>query len=130
MRFSLNWLRELCDVDAPPQEVAERLTGVGFEVEAIIDLRRQWNNLIVVEAAEVTPHPQADKLKVVKVLDGEGTRQIVCGAPNVATGMRLVLAEPGAVIGGKAIEAVTLRGVQSEGMLCSERELGLSDDHS
>src|SRR4051794_11997603 len=129
MRFSLNWLRELCDVDAPAEAVAERLTAVGFEVEAVVDLRTGWQHIIVVEAAEVTPHPQADKLKVVKVLDGEGTRQIVCGAPNVQVGMRLALAEPGAVVGGKAIEAVKLRGVQSEGMLCSERELGISDEH-
>lgn len=130
MKISLNWLRELCEVDADPKEVAERLTFVGLEVEGIHDHKSALEKVIVVEVAEVQPHPNADKLKIVKVLDGEGTRSIVCGAPNVTVGSRVPLAEPGAVVGGKTIGVSEIRGVQSAGMLCSERELGLSDDAS
>ncbi len=129
MRFSLNWLRELCEVDAPAEEIAQKLTFGGFEVEAIHHQKKALDHVLVVEIADVQPHPQASKLKVVKVLDGEGTRHIVCGAPGVKVGARVPLAEPGAVIGDRTIEVAELRGVRSEGMLCSERELGLSDDH-
>jgi phenylalanyl-tRNA synthetase beta chain len=129
VKFSLNWLRELCDVDAPANDVASKLTFAGFEVEGVHEQKKTLEHVIVVEVAEVSPHPQADKLKVVKVLDGEGTRTIVCGAPNVKVGSRVPLAEPGAILGGKEIKVAALRGVTSEGMLCSERELGFSDDH-
>ena len=130
MRFSVNWLHELCDFELSTPELMETLTRVGFEVEGAISLAEKWKNLIVVEVAEVALHPNADKLKIVKVLDGEGTRQIVCGAPDVAVGQRVILAEPGAHVGGKSIEKASVRGVESAGMLCSERELGISDDHS
>ncbi len=130
MKYSVQWLRELCDFELEPQALAETLTRVGFEVEGVTSLAERWKKIIVVEVAETKPHPNADKLKLVKVLDGEGTREIVCGAPNVTVGMRVPLAEPGAVVGGKTIESASVRGVTSAGMLCSERELGISDDHA
>lgn len=130
MKFSIAWLKELCDFDLEPQELAARLTKVGLEVEAVSHSPTEWADVVVVEIAELSAHPNADKLKVVKVLDGEGTRTIVCGASGLKPGQRVPMAKPGAVIGGKTIAAAEVRGVESSGMLCSERELGISDDHS
>jgi phenylalanyl-tRNA synthetase beta chain len=130
MRISVNWLRELCPTDLDVPEIARRLTMAGFEVEAIEE--RVLSPAIVsarIVAAEKVPG--SDHLTVTKVDDGHGTHQVVCGAQNFRVGDAVPLALPGATLpGGMRIERAKLRGIESGGMLCSARELGLSEDHS
>lgn len=132
MRVSIAWLREL--VDLPPEasasDIAERLTMAGLEVEAIDDLAASYANVVLARIAAVRPHPRADKLSVCDVDIGGEQLQVVCGAPNVKVGAIAVLARVGASVAGREIAAVELRGVASAGMLCSEKELGISDDAS
>ncbi len=132
MRVSLEWLRELCPVDASADAIATRLTGLGFEVEATERLGEGLDAVVVAEVLASRPHPQADRLTLVDVSDGVARRTIVCGAPNVpAPGGKVALANPGARLpGGLAVEARVVRGVDSAGMLCSETELGVGDDAS
>ena len=132
MKVSLNWLRELCATDLPEDELARRLTFGGFEVEGR-ERRRLGPPGDVVAARIVTSEPIAgsDHLTVCGVDDGLGTHQVVCGAQNFRVGDLVPLARPGAVLpGGQRIERAKLRGVESDGMLCSARELGLSEDHT
>ncbi len=122
MKFSESWLRSFCNPSLSATELADRLTMAGVEVESCEPAGPpQLSGVVVGEITAVKPHPNADKLTVCKVKTGKETLQVVCGAPNVRVGMKAPLAD----IGGK-----NLRGVDSEGMLCSARELGLSDDHS
>ncbi len=117
-----SWLRSFCNPSLSGRELADRLTMAGLEVEAYEPLGSQMaSEVVVAEIVAVEKHPNADKLTVCKVKAGKETLQVVCGAPNVRVGMKAPLAR----IGTKE-----LRGVQSEGMLCSARDLGLSDDHS
>src|SRR5512145_2779069 len=131
MRISHNWLSEY--VDAPsPDELARRLTAVGLEVEAI---ERAGASLAGVVAARIVAsekHPSAEKLSVTRVETGGGeSLQIVCGARNYQVGDVVPLATVGTVLpGGTKIEKAKLRGVESSGMLCSARELGLAEDAS
>ena len=112
-----------------PDELAERLTHAGLEVEAVKRLSDDAGALIV-EVADVRPHPNADRLSVCEIHDDGEPRRIVCGAPNVRTGMKTAFLRVGAVLpSGQAIERRPIRGIPSDGMLCSEKELGLSDDH-
>jgi phenylalanyl-tRNA synthetase beta chain len=122
MKVPESWLRSLCDPALSGRELADKLTMAGLEVEAYEPLGAQMaSDVVVAEILAVEKHPNADKLTVCKVKAGKETLQVVCGAPNVRVGMKAPLAR----IGTKE-----LRGVQSEGMLCSARDLGLSDDHS
>lgn len=131
MKFPESWLRSFCDPDWSSDELAERLTMAGLEVEQIDTVAPPFSQVVVAEVRAVAPHPSADKLTVCEVDTGSGVRSIVCGAPNVAAGVRVPCALPGAVLpGGLEIKPVVMRGVASEGMLCSARELGLSEDHS
>lgn len=132
MKFSVNWLRQWVRLDMDARKLAERLTAAGLEVEAIEPVAADFSGVVVAEIESCTPHPDADKLSVCSVNDGTGqTLQIVCGAPNARAGIRVPLARVGAEIGSDfKIKAARLRGVESAGMLCSARELGLSDDHS
>jgi phenylalanyl-tRNA synthetase beta chain len=131
MRLSLNWLKEFVDCPLAPEELAERLTLVGFEVEALEAFNPDFSGVVVGRAVRVDPHPNADRLTVVEVEDGRRTYQVVCGAPDVTAGRMYAFAPPGATISeGRELKAVKLRGVLSEGMLLAEDELGVSSDHA
>jgi phenylalanyl-tRNA synthetase beta chain len=131
MRLPLNWLKEFVDCPLAPEELADRLTLVGFEVEALEPINPDFSGVVVGRAARVDPHPNADRLTVVEVEDGRRTYQVVCGAPDVTAGRLYAFAPPGATISeGRELKAVKLRGVLSEGMLLAEDELGVSSDHT
>lgn len=130
MLVSYLWLKELVDFDLSPEELAHTLTGLGLET-VIRDDRRGWHKDIVIGLVkEVTPHPNADKLQLCIVDVGGVDKKIVCGAPNVSAGQFVPVALPGTVLpGGLKIESRKVRGELSEGMICSEAELKLSEEH-
>jgi|UniRef100_A0A7C5AL75 phenylalanyl-tRNA synthetase beta chain len=131
MRLSINWLKDFVDLPVSPEELAERLTLAGFEVEGLEKVEPDFSGVVVARAARVDPHPNADRLTVVAVEDGRRTWQVVCGAPDVSAGRLYPFAPPGAVISkGRELKAVKIRGVLSEGMLLAEDELGISSDHT
>ncbi|MGH8689522.1 MAG: phenylalanine--tRNA ligase subunit beta, partial [Burkholderiales bacterium] len=121
MNVPESWLRSFCNPPLSGRELQERLTMAGVEAESYDPVAPQLSGIVVAEVLAVEKHPNADKLTVCRVKAGKETLQVVCGAPNVRVGMKAPLAR----IGTKA-----LRGVESQGMLCSARDLGLSDDHS
>ncbi|MFQ5644908.1 MAG: phenylalanine--tRNA ligase subunit beta [Thiogranum sp.] len=131
MKFSEAWLREWVNPGLDTQQLAEQLTMAGLEVDAVEPAAAQFSGVIVAEVLSVEAHPDADKLRVCQVAAGEGEPlQIVCGAPNVHVGMKAPLATVGGRMPGDLkIKKAKLRGVPSHGMLCSARELGLSDEH-
>lgn len=131
MQFSEHWLREFVNPPLTSAELAHSLTMAGLEVEALQNVAPAFGGVVVAQVLSVDKHPDADKLKLCRVDAGQGdTLQIVCGAPNVAVGMKVPCALVGAELPGIRIKAAKVRGVESHGMLCSARELGLSDDHS
>ncbi|MFZ5512332.1 MAG: phenylalanine--tRNA ligase subunit beta [Pseudomonadota bacterium] len=131
MQFSENWLREFVNPPLDAPELARRLTMAGLEVEALQTVAPPFDKVVVAQVLSVDKHPDADKLKLCRVDAGQGEPlQIVCGAPNVAAGMKVPCALVGATLPGIQIKAAKVRGVESFGMLCSARELGLSEDHS
>ncbi|WP_437559318.1 phenylalanine--tRNA ligase subunit beta [Acidithiobacillus sulfuriphilus] len=132
MRVSIQWLREMLDTPWEFEEIARRLTMGGIEVEGIEEAAPPFGQVVVGRVLAVEAHPQADKLQVAAVDAGAGQiRQVVCGAANLVPEMRVPLALPGAVLpGDRIIAANALRGVMSEGMLCSAGELGLEDGSS
>ena len=138
MKVSLQWLKELVRIDMPVERFAHALTMGGLEVEETTPVAGAFKGVVVALVKRVMPHPNADKLRVTEVDAGTGgTLQIVCGAPNVAEGQKVPCALVGASLppaeGTTApfeIRKAKLRGVESSGMLCSARELGLADDHS
>src|SRR5262245_43547252 len=129
MRVPLSWLRDFVDVSWRGKELGSRLTMSGFELEALETAAPPFSGVVVAEIVEAARHPQADKLQVCKVRAGGGDHlQIVCGAANARAGLKTALATVGAKLpGDKAITAARLRGVDSAGMLCSAKELGLAD---
>lgn len=132
MQFNVDWLKQWVAIDLTPAELAERLTAAGLEVDDLRVVAADFTDVVVAEIEACGSHPDADKLSVCTVNDGSGERlQIVCGAPNARAGLRVPLARVGARVGPDfQIKRAKLRGVESCGMLCSPRELGLSDDHS
>ena len=130
MKITLNWLREYVDVDLPPEELVHRLTMAGLEAESVEDLGERLSGIVVGRVLERGPHPKADRLSVCRVNVGRPEpARIVCGAPNVAAGQKVPVVLPGCALpDGTRIERVELRGVLSEGMICSEAELGLGED--
>ena len=130
MKFSVNWLREFVELPANVDELAELLTMGGVEIEGIEKRGANFENVVVAQIKASEQHPNADRLSVCQVDDGSGQpRQIVCGAKNYKVGDKVPLALPGAVlVGGLKIKPSKLRGVESQGMLCSPSELGLSQD--
>lgn len=132
MQFPESWLRTLVNPPIATDELAHRLTMAGLEVEDTVPAAPAFTGVVVAHIVEIAPHPDADKLRVCQVDDGSGTLlQIVCGAPNAAAGLKVPLARVGAELpGGMKIGVAKMRGVQSSGMLCSARELGLSQDHA
>jgi len=137
MKLSLNWLRELVDVDLPVEELARRINDATAEVEGWETIGGQWDPALirVAEVVAVDPHPNADRLRLVTIETGAGRQRVVCGAPNLAVGQKVAFATEGAqLIDGHSGEPAKLklrpiRGVESAGMVLSERELGLSDEH-
>ena len=132
MKFSENWLRELVEIKADRAALAHALTMAGLEVEELTVLGEGLSGVLVAEIVGAEKHPEADRLQVCKVDAGQGELlQIVCGAPNARVGIKVPLATVGANLpGGIAIKAAKLRGVESFGMLCSAKELGLDNDAS
>jgi phenylalanyl-tRNA synthetase beta chain len=131
MQFSEHWLREFVNPPLTSAELAHSLTMAGLEVEALQNVAPAFGGVVVAQVLAVDKHPDADKLKLCRVDAGQGdTLQIVCGAPNVEAGMKVPCALVGAELPGMKIKAAKVRGVESFGMLCSARELGLSEDHS
>ncbi len=131
MLISLRWLRSIVNCDAPPDEIARRLTMAGLEVEAIEPFHFGLDRVAVARILSVTQHPNAEQLKVCTVQGPEETYNVVCGAANVAKGLIVPLALEGAHLAdGSEIRAKNIHGILSQGMLCSERELGLGQDPS
>ena len=132
MQFNVEWLKKWVAIDLEAGELADKLTASGLEVDDVRPVAAEFAGVVVAQIAECGPHPNADKLSLCTVDDGSGERvQIVCGAPNARPGIRVPLARVGARIGPEFnIKRAKLRGVESFGMLCSAKELGLSDDHS
>jgi phenylalanyl-tRNA synthetase beta chain len=132
MKFTLSWLKEHLDTTASLDEIRERLTMLGLEVEGITNAAEALRGFVVGYVVEAKQHPNADRLRVCTVDTGSGVVQVVCGAPNARTGMKGIFAPTGSTIPGTALllKASKIRGEDSNGMLCSSRELQLGDDHS
>ncbi|WP_428248790.1 phenylalanine--tRNA ligase subunit beta [Ferrovibrio sp.] len=132
MKFTLSWLKDHLDTTASLDQIATTLTALGLEVEGITDPAAVYKPFVIARVVKAEQHPNADKLRVCIVdYGGPETMQVVCGAPNARTGLIGVFAPVGATVPGidVLLKAATIRGVASNGMLCSEREMGLSDDH-
>ncbi len=131
MKVSLEWLNEFVVIDTEPEDLAKRLTMRGLEVEGLEVLRPVFTGVVAGVITKIDAHPNADSLHICSIDAGKEELTVVCGAPNIAVGDKVPLARVGAVLGGDFnIERRKLRGVESFGMLCSEKELGLSDNHS
>jgi phenylalanyl-tRNA synthetase beta chain len=132
MKFTLSWLKDHLDTDATVTEIADALTDIGLEVEGVEDRGARLAAFTIGRVLEAEAHPDADRLKVCRVETGAGVRQIVCGAPNARAGIAVVVASPGTYVPGidTTIQVGRIRGVESHGMMASEREMELSDEHS
>lgn len=132
MKFTLSWLKEHLETEAPLDEILETLTDLGLEVEGVEDPAAALKGFTIAKVTKAEQHPDADKLRVCMVQTDEGEKQIVCGAPNAREGITVVLAKPGMYIPGLdiTISVGKIRGVESHGMMASEREMGLSDEHN
>ncbi len=130
MKFTYKWLLSFLETNLSPDEIGENLVQLGIEVESIFNPSLLLNDFSVALIEEVSQHPNADRLKICSVRTGKDLRQIVCGAPNARAGIKVVLAEIGAVIpnGNFEIKPSKIRGIQSEGMLCSYDELNIDGD--
>src|SRR5687768_16309741 len=132
MKFSLAWLKQYLETEASAQEIAARLNALGIEVEELEDPAEKLAGFRVARVLTAAPHPNADKLQVLTVDAGQGKPlQVVCGAPNARAGLIGVLGTAGAIVpaGGFELRKSAIRGVESNGMMCSTRELELGDDH-
>ena len=132
MKFTLSWLKDFLDTNASVDEIAERLTAIGLEIEEVVNPLAAVKDLIVVSVDECVAHPDSDHLHVLKVNTGKELVQIVCGAPNARAGMKGILARPGDYVPafGDKLKAGKIRGVESFGMMCAEDELGVGPDHT
>ena len=130
MKFTLSWLKDHLDTSADVKVITETLTAIGLEVEEVIDLGSRLSSFEVAEIINIRKHPDADRLQVCDVKTSKEDIVVVCGAKNVVLGLKAVLARPGNVIpqSGQKLKTGKIRGVLSEGMLCSGAELGLTDD--
>ncbi|MDO6965522.1 phenylalanine--tRNA ligase subunit beta [Rhizobium alvei] len=132
MKFTLSWLKDHLDTDATLNEICERLTAIGLEVEDVDD-KAAYKPFVIARILTADKHPEADRLKVLTVDAGDGKPvQIVCGAPNARAGLVGALARPGTYVPGidVTLSVGKIRGVESHGMMCSEKELNISDDHN
>lgn len=133
MKISLNWLKEYIDLEGiSSEEIVHKLTMSGLEVEEVIDQNKLFGKFVIGFVVDKEKHPNADRLSVCKVSDGSESFQVICGAPNVEGGQKVVFAPIGTLIpnGNFEIKKAKIRGVESYGMICAEDELGLSEDHS
>lgn len=132
MKISLSFLKRYLKTDWTPAALADKMTAIGLEVEEVIDRAAALDGIIIGEIVSKEKHPNADKLNLLSVFDGTKNIQIVCGAPNCYVGMKSALALPGTLIPhyGEKLEKGVIRGIESCGMMCSERELNLGDDHT
>ena len=131
MKFTLNWLLDHLDTDKSLDEIVDKLSMIGLEVENVSDKSEKLKDFIIAKVIDCKPHPNADRLKILSVDDKSGdTHQVICGAPNAREGLITIYAPPGAVIPKTNFElkVAKIRGVESKGMLCSESELNLSDE--
>ena len=129
MKFIENWLREFVNPALTTQQLVDQLTMAGLEVDGFEPVATNFSQVVVAQVVATSPHPDAEKLTVCRVNAGDEEVQIVCGAANVRPGIKVPLAKLGARLEDFKIKKAKLRGVESFGMLCSERELGLSDNH-
>ncbi len=135
MKVPLSWLRQYVNVDIPGDELAHRLTMAGVEVGEVEETGG-WSEVYVGRVTSVRPHPNADRLRLCTVTTGSDAMEVVCGAPNVAEGQKICFARVGAYLYNahsdrhETLAAATIRGVESQGMICSELELGLGNDHT
>ncbi len=133
MRIPLSWLKEYIHLDNSPDEIAHQLTMAGLEVDHIETIGENLSEIVVVTVLEANKHPNADKLTIASVTDGNNTYQVVCGAPNCRQGLKTAFAKVGTELKDGTerftIKKAKIRGIESEGMLCSGKELGLSADH-
>jgi phenylalanyl-tRNA synthetase beta chain len=131
VKITHHWMREFVALELTPAELAQRLTLAGLEVESVTPVAPPFSGVVVGEVLSASRHPNAEKLALCEVTtDGSNRLQIVCGAPNVRGGLKVAVAMVGALLPGNiAIKRATLRGVESDGMLCSARELGLGQEH-
>ncbi|UWQ07503.1 phenylalanine--tRNA ligase subunit beta [Aliiroseovarius crassostreae] len=131
MKFTLSWLKDHLDTEASVDEIAEACTDLGLEVEEIFNPVDRLGAFTIAKVTSAEKHPDADRLRVCKVETNEGEKQIVCGAPNAREGITVVLAKPGDYVPGidVTLSVGKIRGVESHGMMASERELELSDEH-
>jgi phenylalanyl-tRNA synthetase beta chain len=132
MKFTLSWLKDHLDTTATVEEIADALTDLGLEVEGVQNPAAKLAPFTLAKVLHAEKHPDADKLRVCTVLTDEGEKTIVCGAPNARAGITVVLAKPGDYVPGidVTLGVGKIRGVESLGMMCSERELELSDEHN
>ncbi len=135
MKVPISWLKDYVDVTLPVKELAQKLTLAGFEVAEIITTGGSWDNIAIAQITGINPHPNADRLRLATVETGTGQETVVCGAPNLNIGDKIAFARVGARMTNPAngkteeLKPATIRGVESKGMICSEKELGISDSH-
>ncbi|MEL6423055.1 MAG: YtpR family tRNA-binding protein, partial [Pseudomonadota bacterium] len=131
MKFTLDWLKDHLETDAGVEQIRETLDRVGLEVEGIENPSERLGDFVIAVVEDAEKHPNADKLRVCRVNDGSAVHQVVCGAPNARKGLVGVFARPGTYVPGidMTLAKAKIRDVESFGMLCSERELELSDEH-
>ncbi|MEO1951814.1 phenylalanine--tRNA ligase subunit beta [Thioclava sp.] len=132
MKFTLSWLKDHLETEATVDQIAEALTDLGLEVEEVVDPAAKLETFTLAKVQSAEQHPDADRLRVCMVETDEGVTQIVCGAPNARAGITVVLAKPGDYVPGidVTLSVGNIRGVESHGMMASERELELSDEHN
>ncbi len=131
MKFSLSWLKEHLETGVALDGIVDSLTRIGLEVESVDNPAEKLGAFRIAKVLSAAPHPQADKLQLLSVDAGDGPLQVVCGAPNARAGLVGVFGSPGAVVpsNGMVLKVAAIRGVESNGMMCSSRELELGDDH-
>lgn len=132
MKFTLSWLKDHLDTEAPLEDILYALTDLGLEVEEVVNPAAKLASFTLAKVVHAEQHPDADRLRVCRVLTDEGEKQIVCGAPNARAGITVVLCKPGDYVPGidTTLGVGKIRGVESHGMMASERELELSDEHN
>jgi phenylalanyl-tRNA synthetase beta chain len=129
MKISYNWLKDYLKLNIEPFQLADRLSLVGFEVEEVLERKFDFPNVVVGQVLQVEAHPNSDKLKICKVTTGEEELSIICGAPNVDSGQVVAVAKLGAILpNGLKIHKAKIRNIESNGMICSQAELGLEDN--
>lgn len=131
MKFTLSWLKTHLDTDASVDDIAETLTDLGLEIEEVVNPLDSLAGFTLGKVLKAEKHPDADRLRVCQVATDQGEKQIICGAPNAREGITVVIAHPGTYVPGidTTIQVGKIRGIESHGMMCSEREMELSDEH-